>query len=138
MVAIEGGLCIAHGFLVGMMTIVALGMLLFTPGAKAGNNVWEMKTTVRFSQPLALAGHQVLPAGKYVFRETVPETLEQAPIKAAEPSGEEGAVAEAFPLPAPQAASLPHTASSTPLIALLGLFSIGAAFGLRQLAKTRA
>jgi len=78
------------------------------------------------------------PAVEAAPAQPAPETLEQAPIKAAEPSGEEAAVAEAFPLPAPQAASLPHTASSTPLIALLGLLSIGAAFGLRQLAKARA
>jgi len=54
--------------LVGMMVIFALGVLLFTPGAKAGNSAWEMKTAVTFSQPFVVPGHQVLPAGTYVFR----------------------------------------------------------------------
>lgn len=73
--------------------------------------------------------------------------LEQAPIIAVTPAGEEApitaAVVVAEPVvetPAPAAATitdlpLPHTASSTPLIALGGLLAIGGAFGLAILAK---
>jgi len=53
---------------VGMLLMFAVGMLLVTPGAKAGNNVWEKKTTITFSQPFEIPGTQTLPAGTYVFR----------------------------------------------------------------------
>jgi len=52
----------------GLMLMFALGMLLLTPGAKAGNTAWERKTTVTFNQPFELPGHQILAAGTYVLR----------------------------------------------------------------------
>jgi len=216
-----------------VVTFLLTATFTVTVGAKAGNDVWNKRTTMQFSQPFEVPGGKTLAAGTYVFKlldspydrdvvqifnkdqthvyatvlaipnqrltagdqtvitfeertagapqaikawfhpgekygqqfvygkvraielakavnEPVPfvenepaveaapaesATLEQAPIKAAEPSGEEATVAEAFPLPTPQAATLPHTASSTPLIALLGLLSMGAGVGLRRMAK---
>jgi len=220
-----------------IVTFLLTALFSVAVGAKAGNDVWNKRTTMKFSQPFEVPGGKTLAAGTYVFKlldspydrdvvqifnedqthvyatvlaipnqrlttgdktvitfeertagapqavkawfhpgeryghefvygkaraielaktvnepvpfvETAPEaevgpsaaapaTLEQAPIKAAEPSGEESAVAEVFPLPQVPA-SLPHTASSTPLIALLGLLSVAAGFGLRYLAKMRA
>ena len=53
--------------------------------------------------------------------------LEKAPLTAEAPSGEELPVSRAF---APEVASLPKTASSMPLVGLIGLLSLAAAFGL--------
>src|ERR1019366_2637146 len=47
---------------------LALLALVFTPGLKADNNVWNKKTTITFSQPFEIPGGQVLPAGTYVFK----------------------------------------------------------------------
>ena len=70
-----------------------------------------------------------------------------APIIAVKPTGEEVAVTEVVqappvevansePAPAePQAAELPQTASSLPLVGLVGLLSLGACFGLLFLSK---
>jgi hypothetical protein len=64
--------------------------------------------------------------------------LQQAPIIAVKPSGEEVAVAEVVTPPpaevamaAPAERALPETASSMPLIALLGLLALGGALALR-------
>jgi len=228
----------------GLKRTMAAAFLLtatfgFAVGTKAGNDVWNKRTEMKFTQPFEIPGGKVLAAGTYIFKlldspydreivqifnkdqthvyatvlaipnqrlkaedntvvtfeeraagapqaikawfhpgerygqefvygkaraielakaanepvpyveneaaaevteptESAPATIEQAPIKAAEPSGEEATVAEAFPLPLRQAASLPHTASSTPLIALLGLLSVAAGFVLRQLANVRS
>jgi len=203
---------------IGSLAVLAL---MLTPILKAGNDVWNKKTTLTFSQPFEVPGGKVLPAGTYVFKlldspydreivqisnkeetqvlatvltipnhrlqapdntimnfeerasgspqaikawfhpglksghefvyskvralelakivnepvpsvatvtESAPITaeLEKAPITAQTPSGEEVPVSRAFePV---QMASLPQTASSLPLIALLGLLSLGAAF----------
>jgi len=63
--------------------------------------------------------------------------LRQAPIMAVQPTGEEVQIAEVVtpPPPAELAASLPATASSLPLFALLGLFLLGGAFVLRSAEK---
>jgi hypothetical protein len=63
--------------------------------------------------------------------------MKQAPLKAEKPTGEEVEVTEAFVVaevapprsqaPAPTQTSLPETASSLPLIGLLGLLSLGLA-----------
>jgi hypothetical protein len=76
------------------------------------------------------------------------ETLKTAPIIAVKPTGEEVAVAEVVETPpvevaaaeTPAAATaapatVPQTASHLPLVALLGLLSLGAWFGLSALAK---
>jgi LPXTG-motif cell wall-anchored protein len=55
--------------------------------------------------------------------------LEKAPIAAEAPSGEELPLARAFPSTS-EAAALPKTASSMPLIGLIGLLSLASAFSL--------
>lgn len=64
--------------------------------------------------------------------------LKQAPLKAQKPTEEEVEIAEVFvadaPSPLPQ--RLPTTASSLPLIGLLGVFSL-ASGGLLSLLSTR-
>ena len=57
---------------------------------------------------------------------TTVEELQTAPVEALKPTGEAVAVAEVIP-PAPEPAELPQTASHLPLLALLGLLSLGAA-----------
>ena len=76
------------------------------------------------------------------------EVLATAPIIAVKPTGEEVAVsevvqpppkelaaAETAPAPAAPAATLPQTASHLPLVALIGLLSLGACLGLLFLTK---
>ena len=50
--------------------IVTLALLAFlaVPGMKAGNDVWNHKTTLTFSQPFEIPGGKVLSAGTYVFK----------------------------------------------------------------------
>lgn len=55
--------------------------------------------------------------------------LEQAPVKAVQPSGEEVEIAEVVETVSP--AALPETGSSLPLLGLLGLLAVGAGFALR-------
>jgi len=57
--------------------------------------------------------------------------LEEAPLAAVEPTGKEVAVTEVAVPPPTQTASLPTTASNLPLLALIGLLSLGVAFSLR-------
>ena len=73
------------------------------------------------------------------------ETLKTAPIIAVKPTGEEVAVTEVVEAPPAevaaaetarrQPATLPQTASHLPLVALIGLLSLGAWFGLSALSK---
>src|ERR1019366_5677333 len=50
---------------IGSLALLALAL---TPGLKAENDVWNKKTTLKFSQPFEIPGGQVLPAGTYVFK----------------------------------------------------------------------
>ncbi len=224
----------------GLIIAVSLVVITMAPGLKAENDVWNKKTTMRFSEPFEIPGGQTLPAGTYIFKlldsdtnreivqifnedlthiyatvitipnyrahlteetvvrfqertsgspqaiktwfhpneelghefvypkeramelaklantpvpsmpsELTPDitlpihsakdapavALEHAPIKVEEPSGTEVTVAEAF-APAPlQAESLPKTASSLPLIGLIGLFSLTAGLTLWLVSK---
>lgn len=59
-------------------------------------------------------------------------TLEEAPLTAEEPSGQELPITRAF---APEVASLPKTASSMPLVGLIGLLSLASALGLLIVTK---
>ena len=64
--------------------------------------------------------------------------LRQAPILAFQPTGEQVEVAQVVTPPPAQlvaVAKLPTTASSLPLIALLGFFAIGGVFALRAIEK---
>jgi hypothetical protein len=77
------------------------------------------------------------------------EALKTAPVIAVKPTGEEVAVAEVVETPpaelaaaetptpatAAPAATLPQTASHLPLVALIGLLSLGAWFGFSALSK---
>ena len=73
------------------------------------------------------------------------EALKTAPVIAVKPTGEEVAVEEvvqappvevaAAETPAAAPATLPQTASHLPLVALIGLLSLGAWFGVSALAK---
>lgn len=64
-------------------------------------------------------------------------TLEQAPVKAVEPSGEEIEIAEVVNTVA-VAAELPETGSPLPLLGLLGLFAVGAGLALRYIPTSEA
>jgi len=222
---------------IGILATFIVAMFFVAPGLKAGNDVWNKKTTVAFTQPFEVPGGQTLPAGTYVFKlldspfdrevvqifsadqntlyatvlaipdyrlkagettvmqfqettpgsptalkawfhpgergghefvyphtkavqlakatneavpympnEFIPEitepattpTMEKAPLKAVEPSGQDVEVAEAFQPPPVQTAALPHTASPLPLIGLMGLLSLALGFGAREVAKQRA
>jgi hypothetical protein len=216
---------------------LALLAFTFTAGLRADNEVWNQKTTMKFSQPFEIPGGRVLPAGTYVFKlldsrfdrdivqifnedqthiyatilaipnhrlnapentilnfeeraagspqaikawfhpgetwghefvypkpeavelaklvnEPVPSmpaemtseisalattakdvpvvALEKAPLVAEEQTGEELPIARAF---APEVASLPKTASSMPLVGLIGLLSLAAAFTMLVVTK---
>lgn len=224
----------------GLIIAVSLVVITMAAGLKAENDVWNKKTTMRFSEPFEVPGGQTLPAGTYVFKlldsstereivqifnedlthvyatilaipnmrasmneETVvrfeerasgspqaiktwfhpnskwghefvypkaravelakltntavpsmpseftkditapitsvkdaPATaLEHAPVKVEEPSGTEVTVAEAYQ-PALEAKNLPQTASSLPLIALIGLISVTAGLTVLLVSKT--
>jgi hypothetical protein len=80
--------------------------------------------------------------------EPVVVQLNQAPIMAAQPSGEQVQLAQVVTppppaemqvaaAPAPVAATLPATASSFPLMALFGLLALGGALTIRSF-RTRA
>jgi hypothetical protein len=60
--------------------------------------------------------------------------LKEVPLKAVAPTGEDVAIAEVVvPPPVQAAALLPKTASSLPLLALLGFLCLSAAFSIRAL-----
>ena len=70
------------------------------------------------------------------------EALKTAPVVAVKPTGEEVQVAEVVELPPEvtaakpvEVAALPQTASYLPLVALIGLLSLGAWFGVSALSK---
>jgi hypothetical protein len=69
--------------------------------------------------------------------EPVVAQLRTAPVQAIQPTGEEVELALVVTPPPPEqlVASLPATASNLPLIGLLGLMSLGAAFALGAFAK---
>ena len=71
------------------------------------------------------------------------EALKTAPVIAVKPTGEEVAVTEVVETPpvevaaaeTPSPATLPQTASNLPLVALIGLLSLGAWFGVSALSR---
>jgi hypothetical protein len=50
------------------MFVVAVLAFALVPGMKAGNDAWNMKTTLVFTQAFEVPGGQVLPAGAYTFK----------------------------------------------------------------------
>jgi hypothetical protein len=83
------------------------------------------------SMPTELAANTTMPAT--TMKEAHVVAMKQAPLKAQQPTEEEVEIAEVFLPPPPQApASLPQTASSLPLVGLIGLLSFGTARLLRR------
>jgi hypothetical protein len=83
------------------------------------------------SMPTELAANTTMPAT--TMQETHVVAMKQAPLKAQKPTEEEVEVAEVFLLsPSPAQASLPQTASSLPLVGLIGLLAFGTARLLRR------
>jgi hypothetical protein len=95
----------------------------FYPGDNFGQEFVYPKT--RAMQIAQTANEPVL-----AVRDEAPApVVEQTPVKAVEPSGEEVEIAEVVDTVAP-APALPSTGSSLPLLGLLGLLAVGAGFGL--------
>jgi hypothetical protein len=113
----------------------------FYPGDNFGQEFVYPKTKAvelarETRQPIIYIPDEVAPeiiAPAATAKEPPVVALEEAPLAAVEPSGEEVAVAEVVEPPPVQTASLPKTASSLPLLALIGLLSLGVAFSLRAL-----
>jgi hypothetical protein len=83
------------------------------------------------SMPTELAANTTMPAK--TMQEPHVVAMKQAPLKAQEPTEQEVEVAEVFPLSSsPQGDSLPQTASSLPLVGLIGLVAFGIAMLLRR------
>jgi hypothetical protein len=120
----------------------------FNPGDNFGQEfVYPKQRAIQLAQ----ATHEVIPA--LATEVSAPEQLATTPIVAVTPEAKEVPVAEviqttppaaapapvaaATPAPAPAAEEpvLPKTASSMPLIALLGLASLGLALGLKLFTK---
>jgi hypothetical protein len=108
----------------------------FYPGHNHGVEfVYPKKEAIQIAQ----ASHEVVPAEAV---EPTPGALETVPLVAITPQGTEEPIAQAFPekpAEAPLVAKeLPRTASSLPLIALLGALSLAIGFGVRRFASKRA
>jgi hypothetical protein len=104
----------------------------------AGEN-WGQEFVYPKQRAVALAREAKEPVLAYAGE--LPLTVEEmraAPLVAETPAQEEVQVAEVVEAPAPvlvaQAQPLPKTASPIPLIALIGMASIGAAFAAKRLA----
>jgi len=90
------------------------------------------------SMPDELAANTTKPAK--TMQEPPVVAMKQAPLKAQKPTGEEVEIAEVFLLlpPTPATANLPTTASSLPLVGLIGLLSLATAGLLRYISGTWA
>ena len=83
------------------------------------------------SMPTELAANTTKPAPTMQAPQVV--AMRQAPLKAQQPTEEEVEIAEVFLAPpAPSPAGLPQTASSLPLVGLIGLVAFGIAGLLRR------
>jgi hypothetical protein len=83
------------------------------------------------SMPTELAANTTMPAK--TMQESHVVAMKQAPLKAQKPTEQEVEVAEVFALsPPPVVDSLPQTASSLPLVGLIGLLAFGIARLLRR------
>lgn len=112
----------------------------FYPGDNFGHEFAYPKAR---AVTLAEASNEIVPA-EIAKTEPAPEELKSVPLVAITPTQKEEPIAQAIQTtPAPEkpapmvaeAQELPNTASPVPLIGLIGLISIGVAFGLRFLAK---
>jgi hypothetical protein len=114
----------------------------FYPGDSFGQEFVYPKVK---AAEFAATAHVMVPSAEVTPTEK-PEELMEAPVVAITPEREEVEIAQAvepppFTAPAPVAAAepapteLPKTASPIPLVALLGLSSLGLASGFRWIAK---
>jgi len=108
----------------------------FYPGDNWGHEfVYAKKRALE----LARIVHEPVLATTAELSPTAPvETLEQAPVVAVTPAGEEVPAAEVVQAePVQTAKSLPQTASSLPLLALIGLLSLSAGIALSLAGKSK-
>jgi hypothetical protein len=113
----------------------------FYPGDNSGQEfVYPKKRAVELAkitnQPVLYIPDEVAPnivAPVKTASEPPVIALQQVPLKAVTPTGEEVSVTEVVTPPPTQVASLPKTASSLPLLALLGLLCIVWGFSLKTL-----
>jgi len=107
----------------------------FYPGRNWGEEfVYPKKRALELSRVV----NQPVLATPVELAPTAPvETFKKAPVVAVTPRGEEVAVAEVVEAPPVETASLPQTASPLPLLALMGLLSLGVGFTLLALPKPK-
>jgi hypothetical protein len=86
------------------------------------------------SMPTELAANTTMPAT--TMQESQVVAMKQAPLKAQQPTEQEVEVADVFLL-SPPPDSLPQTASSLPLVGLIGLLAFGTAMLLRRAGANR-
>ena len=119
----------------------------FYPGANWGQEfVYPKKRAIelaKVAQQPVLAMPDELAVDVVAPVKTVDElpvvALKAAPLKAVTPKGEEVAVAQVIPPKTEVAeATLPKTASSLPLLGMLGLLALGAGFALSLISKRDA
>jgi hypothetical protein len=113
----------------------------FYPGDNSGQEfVYPKKRAVELAKatrtpvifvPDAVAPHIVAPVKAATEAPVI--ALLEAPLRAITPAGEEVAITEVVEPPPVQTARLPKTAGALPLMALIGLLSLGAGFSLRAL-----
>jgi len=105
----------------------------FYPGDNAGQEFVYPKTE---AVQLAQVNHYDVPAAEEPYTPPAPEPEAEQPAPA--PAPEPQAAPEPAPAPeaAPAPAPLPQTGSNEPLIALIGLLSLGAFVGLRRYSRS--
>jgi hypothetical protein len=105
------------------------------PKAKAAQ-LAKLNSEPVASMPTELGPSTTLPAT--TMQEPHVIAMKQAPLKAQQPTEEEVEISEAFPASALELpASLPKTASSLPLVALMGFLALGCARLLRYAGANR-
>jgi hypothetical protein len=57
-----------HKIMTGIAAAFIAAMFMAAPNLKAGNDVWNKRTTMVFTQPFEVPGGQTLPAGAYIFK----------------------------------------------------------------------
>jgi hypothetical protein len=112
----------------------------FYPGANWGQEfVYPKSRAVQIAkiakQPVLAMPSELAP--EIVKPEPPLEALKAAPIEAVTPRGEEVEVAQVIP-PKDAVQTLPKTASSLPLLGLMGLLAIGSGFALSLISKRDA
>jgi len=107
----------------------------FYPGRNWGEEfVYPKKRAIELARVL----NQPVLATPVELAPTAPiQAFVEAPIVAVTPRGEEVAVTEVVEAPPVETASLPQTASPLPLLALMGLLSLGMGFALLALPKLK-